>query len=43
MTHTDRHTGRRYQLLKVFVTADAPAGYAEAATGRRYNIVKRYL
>ncbi len=41
MTTTDRTTGRQYQLVKVFVATGG--GYMEAATGRRYNLVKRYI
>lgn len=41
MNNTERTTGRRYQLVKVFV----PAGgrFMEATTGRRYNLIKRYI
>ena len=43
MITTDRLTGRRYQLVKVFAAAGTPARFMEAGTGRRYNLVRRYL
>lgn len=41
MEITERTTGRRYQLVKVFVATGG--SHMEAGTGRRYNLVKRYL
>jgi hypothetical protein len=38
---TERSTGRKYQLVKVFVATGGKQ--LEAATGRQYNIVKRYV
>lgn len=43
MIATDRTNSRRYQIVKVFVVAGQPAKYQEAKTGRRYNLVKRYI
>jgi len=38
---TERSTGRKYNLVKVFV---ATAGtHMEARTGRRYNLAKQYV
>lgn len=41
MTNTEARTGRRYQIVKIFVKAGG--GFMEASTGRRYNLVKRYI
>ncbi len=42
-TMTERTTGRRYQLWKIFAAPAQPARFMEASTGRRYNVVKRYV
>lgn len=41
MTNTERSTGRRYNLVKVFVRTGG--AFMEASTGRQYNLVKRYV
>lgn len=38
---TERSTGRKYQLLKVFVAQGGT--HMEATTGRRYNLIKSYI
>lgn len=38
---TDRLNGRKYNIVKVFVAAGGT--HMEAATGRRYNLIKRYI
>jgi hypothetical protein len=43
MTFVERQTGRKYQLVKIFVAKGTRAKYQEARTGRRYNLVKRYI
>lgn len=40
---TERSTGRKYSIVKVFVSADSHATHMEASTGRRYNLIKRYI
>lgn len=41
MTFTDRNSGRKYQIVKVFTNGKAT--HMEARTGRRYNLIKRYV
>lgn len=41
MTLIDRNTGRKYNIVKVFVASGGT--HMEATTGRRYNLVKRYI
>jgi hypothetical protein len=43
MVIRDRATGQRYQLVKRFAKDGEPARYQEAGSGRRYNLMKRYL
>lgn len=41
MANIERFTGRKYQLVKVFVAGGGE--FQEAKTGRRYNLVKKYV
>lgn len=41
MQFTDRTNGRKYVLIRKFVATGGT--HMEASTGRRYNLVKRYI
>lgn len=41
MIYTERNTGRKYNLVKVFVAVGG--SHMETRTGRTYNLIKRYI